>query len=147
MRMKNYFFVAALLVLGAVFLISGCGKSEETGTLPEVKEAAPVDTAPAAEALKEADKAVTEAPKAAGAALAQTTCPVMGGKIDKKYFADHKGARVYFCCAACIDTFKKDPQKYITKLETQGVALDKVSEIEKTIKDAAGGLTDKLKIK
>ncbi len=56
---------------------------------------------------------------------AQTTCPVMGGKIDKKIFADHEGKRVYFCCDACPETFKKDPAKYIKKLEDDGVVLEK----------------------
>ncbi len=56
----------------------------------------------------------------------QTVCPVMGGKINKKYYADYKGKRVYFCCPACIRTFKKDPEKYIKKLEKQGVNLETV---------------------
>ena len=56
---------------------------------------------------------------------AQATCPVMGGKIDKKIFADHEGKRVYFCCDGCPETFKKDPAKYIKKLEDAGVVLEK----------------------
>ena len=54
-------------------------------------------------------------------AKAQTTCPVMGGKINKKYYADYQGKRVYFCCPACIGTFKKDPAKYLKKLDAEGV--------------------------
>jgi len=56
---------------------------------------------------------------------AQTTCPLMGGKINKKIFADHGGKRVYFCCKGCIGAFKKNPQKYIKALESKGVKLDK----------------------
>ncbi len=42
----------------------------------------------------------------------QATCPVLEGrKIDRKFFADHAGKRVYFCCPACPDIFKKDPSK------------------------------------
>lgn len=55
----------------------------------------------------------------------QTVCPIMGGTIDKKVFADHDGKRVYFCCAGCITPFQKDPAKHIAKLESQGVVLDK----------------------
>ncbi len=51
----------------------------------------------------------------------------MGGKIDKAFHADHDGKRVYFCCAGCIDKFKKDPAKHITKLEDAGVTLAKAS--------------------
>lgn len=60
-----------------------------------------------------------------GAAKAQTTCPVMGGKIDRKLHADHAGKRVYFCCLACLKPFNKDPAKYIKKLEDAGVTVEK----------------------
>ncbi len=55
----------------------------------------------------------------------QTTCPVMGGKIDKTVFADHGGKMVYFCCKGCIPEFQKDPAKYIKKLENEGITLEK----------------------
>ena len=57
----------------------------------------------------------------------QTTCPVMGGKINKDIYADHEGKRVYFCCDACVSPFKKDPAKYISKLEGEGVVLETVA--------------------
>jgi YHS domain-containing protein len=57
-------------------------------------------------------------------AASQETCPVQAGKIDKKSYADYKGKRVYFCCAGCEETFKKDPDKYIKKLEDSGVTLE-----------------------
>lgn len=62
---------------------------------------------------------------AADEAKAQTKCPVMGGIIDKKQFADFEGKRVYFCCAGCSDKFNKEPAKYIKKLEDSGVTLEK----------------------
>jgi len=52
-------------------------------------------------------------------AISQKTCPVMGGKIDTKVYTDHEGRRVYFCCPACIDKFKKSPAKYLAKLDAQ----------------------------
>lgn len=57
---------------------------------------------------------------------AQTKCPVMGGTINKDIYADYEGKRVYFCCEACISTFKKDPAKYVKKLEDEGVVLETV---------------------
>ena len=60
-----------------------------------------------------------------GKQKAQTTCPIMGGKIDKKVYTDYKGKRVYFCCPGCISEFKKDPEKHIKVLEDQGVTLEK----------------------
>jgi YHS domain-containing protein len=88
-----------------VFLLgAGCGKKPSGAPATTVPEPA----AATAEAVK-----------------VQTTCPVMGGAINKTIYADHDGKRVYFCCAACIDTFKADPEKYIKKLEDQGVVLKK----------------------
>ena len=51
----------------------------------------------------------------------QANCPVMGGKINKEIYADHDGKRVYFCCAMCPDTFKKDTAKYIEKMKKDGI--------------------------
>ena len=65
----------------------------------------------------------------------QTTCPVMGGKINKDIYTDYKGERVYFCCEGCIPEFQKDPAKYVQKLENEGVKLEKVSS---TGTDASG---------
>ena len=58
-----------------------------------------------------------EAP--AAASIQQKTCPVMGGKIDPKVYVDHEGRRIYFCCPACPETFKKNPSKYLAKLDRQ----------------------------
>jgi YHS domain-containing protein len=54
---------------------------------------------------------------------AQTTCPVMGGNINKNIYTDYQGKRIYFCCAGCDQEFKKDPGKYLKKLEAEGVQL------------------------
>jgi YHS domain-containing protein len=42
-------------------------------------------------------------------------CPVTGEKIDEKIKAtyEYKGKIYNFCCAACIEEFKKNPDKYI----------------------------------
>lgn len=46
----------------------------------------------------------------------QTDCPVMGMAVDKNVYTEYEGKKVYFCCAACIDKFKEDPEKYVSKL-------------------------------
>ena len=58
-------------------------------------------------------------------AKAQENCPVMGGKINKSIYTDYNGKRVYFCCNACPEPFKKDPDKYIKKMEAEGVEFEK----------------------
>ena len=54
----------------------------------------------------------------------QTTCPVMGNPIDKKYYVDYQGKRIYFCCPLCPPKFKADPEKYMKKMKDQGVELE-----------------------
>jgi len=66
-----------------------------------------------------------EHPSAKPKGKKQTTCPVMGGKINKAQYADVKGKRVYVCCPACIAEVKTDPEKYIKKLESEGVKIAK----------------------
>ena len=51
----------------------------------------------------------------------QTTCPVMTGQpIDKSFYADYKGKRIYVCCGDCLAKLKKNPEKYLKKLHTMG---------------------------
>lgn len=47
----------------------------------------------------------------------QKNCPVMGYPINTQYHVEHQGKQVYFCCSACPDEFKKDPAKYLKKLD------------------------------
>jgi YHS domain-containing protein len=54
----------------------------------------------------------------------QTHCPVMDGPVKKEVFADHNGKRIYFCCNPCVEEFKKNPEKYLEKLENEGVILE-----------------------
>lgn len=71
------------------------------------------------------DETPITAPAATTEVKPQTICPIEGGEINKKLFADYQGKRVYFCCLSCPPEFKKDPAKYIEKMEKQGVTLDK----------------------
>ena len=96
-----------VLVVGAVLLMAGC----EGRTDPAAK---PVE--PAAEAQEMPAKA---AEVLAEVEIAQKSCPVMGGAINREYFTDYEGRRVYFCCPQCIDEFKKDPEKYLAKLDEE----------------------------
>jgi YHS domain-containing protein len=65
------------------------------------------------------------APGAEKKVKAQTICPVMGDPINKKFFVDYKGYRIYFCCSSCPEEFMKNPEKYMKKLRESGVTLEK----------------------
>ena len=69
----------------------------------------------------------------------QTTCPVMGGAIDKNQYVDHDGKRVYICCAGCEAPLKKNPATYIQKLEAEGITVAKLQ----TECPVMGGAIDK----
>jgi YHS domain-containing protein len=66
----------------------------------------------------------------------QTTCPVMGGKVDKSLYLDVDGKRIYVCCKGCIATLQKDPTKYIRKLESEGVAIESAPANTNAVKTA-----------
>lgn len=57
----------------------------------------------------------------------QTLCPVMGGAVNTNVFTVYEGKKIYFCCGGCVAPFKKDPAKFISKMEKDGVVLEKVA--------------------
>jgi YHS domain-containing protein len=87
--------LAGVLLL-TVVLITGCKE----------KSPSPASSTPDIDAVT---SAVAEK-------LEQTSCPVMGGKINKAIYTEYKGKKVYFCCAGCAEKFNEDPEKYIAKL-------------------------------
>jgi len=95
--------VVATVGAAAGFFLAGCGEGSSLG---HDHSAAP--------------NAAATAP-----ANSQTTCPILGGKINKAIFADYQGKRVYFCCAGCPAEFNKDPAKYVKALEDKGIVPDK----------------------
>jgi YHS domain-containing protein len=62
------------------------------------------------------EKGAASAPVPAVKEMQGTTCPVLGGPIDKKYSYTYKGTIYYFCCPVCLGKFKADPEKYISKM-------------------------------
>jgi YHS domain-containing protein len=94
------------VVMGAVLVMVGSG-------IALAQEVQPADKEATAQAVKK-----------------QTVCPIMGGKINTKVFADYDGKRVYFCCGGCPAKFKEDPAKYIAQMEADGIKLDKTPETD-----------------
>ncbi|MFH1995664.1 MAG: YHS domain-containing protein, partial [Candidatus Omnitrophota bacterium] len=56
----------------------------------------------------------TQPPEAEGS---PGICPVMRKKAGMEYSYEYKGKKYYFCCSACIEKFKNDPEKYISKMK------------------------------
>ena len=71
------------------------------------------------ELAHEAEAAAPAAKEAVNAG--NKICPVGGEKIEEatKATYEYEGKIYNFCCAMCVDEFKKDPQKYIKKVEEE----------------------------
>jgi cytochrome c oxidase subunit 2 len=57
---------------------------------------------------------VTEEQKSQDAA---GICPVLHEPASKEFSYTYEGKAYYFCCPMCIEEFKKDPRKYISKIK------------------------------
>ncbi len=94
------------LTFGVFVLVAGCQKDKPAAQQP----------AKQGEKVAMQDHAAMDQAPVKVVAGEQTTCPVMGGPIDKAIFVEYKGKKVYFCCPGCVETFKANPEKYIAKL-------------------------------
>ena len=72
----------------------------------------------------------------------QTSCPITGGEINKDFYADVEGKRIYVCCEGCIEKVKADSKKYTAKLEKAGVELENAPNSQ-TVCPVMGGKIDK----
>lgn len=54
----------------------------------------------------------------------QTKCPIRGSAVNKRVYTDYKGKRIYFCCPPCIPEFKRAPELYLKKMQSEGVVLE-----------------------
>lgn len=64
-------------------------------------------------------------PATAAGAYPLDTCVVSGeklGSMGKPYRLLHEGKEVQFCCKNCLPKFKKDPAKYIKKIDDAAAA-------------------------
>lgn len=114
-----------ILATGIAFWAAGCDQSGTKAPDDTAKEAGEDEHAghdhPEGETHDEmsgdGDSAATEPAAAAGG---QTMCPVSGHEIDLAVYTEHEGKKVYFCCDACIEDFKKNPDKYLALLPQFG---------------------------
>jgi YHS domain-containing protein len=98
-----------LAVIAGLMIVSGCAKTET------------------AEKKNAAASASTETTQQTVPVL-QKTCPVMGNRVNKDLYYDYNGKRIYVCCAMCIDSVRKEPEKYLRKLMEMGETPENVKE-------------------
>lgn len=93
-------------------------------TLTNLCAAAPQAAAPAAAPAPSAATAVTSDP------YTLTTCAISGETlgaeavtwvVDAQTDAANEGRELRFCCPKCIDTFKKEPKKYLAEIDAKMV--------------------------
>jgi YHS domain-containing protein len=107
-----------LMVSAAGFLFAQSGDAGAHKKAARAKSAATV--APEKKAIAPAESSTV----AKKTLAPQTTCPVMGGAINKKLYVDYKGKRIYVCCPGCIEELRGNPEKYIKKLEDMGQGVE-----------------------
>jgi len=67
---------------------------------------------------KQAATAPATKPSTQASAPVNKKCPVSGDPVDPKgQTFSFKGQKIGFCCDDCIDSFKKDPEKYAKNLK------------------------------
>ncbi len=109
-----------VILVGAVLALGSCLQRES-----QYKEGEPVGSL-AKKPVREIESPTTKR-KDAAVSTRQLLCPLMGEEIDKKYYVDHDGKRIYVCCAGCVKTMKKKPEQFIRRLESKGIELESVS--------------------
>lgn len=117
-RLQKSFIAVSALVFGGLVLLAGCQKETPMAgaevTQTKAQETTPVKHEAMSMPMKQE---TTSAPAQQATQVAeQTSCPVMGGAINKAIFVEYQGKKVYFCCQGCPAAFKADPEKYISKL-------------------------------
>jgi len=101
-----------LVVLSAVTFIVGVNKLSFAQTYTEARQGV----------TETSKKTVSEEAVNVGNKI----CPVSGEKVGQGGMEpatyEYKGKIYNFCCAGCINNFKKDPGKYIKKIEEEKLA-------------------------
>ena len=111
MNTRMITLLIAVLFAG-LLMLNGCKESETASTQTSERS----HTHEGDHAGHDHAMMAQEAAEEVVAAAEQTTCPVMGGPINKAIFIEHQGKKVYFCCDPCKDKFKEAPEQYIAKL-------------------------------
>lgn len=117
---KLTMFLSCVAVLTIAVGLSGCGDKKKP-VKPKPDEHAGHDHAKNAHPSPKVEKAMAElSAEDRAAAERQRICPVSGGPLGsmgKPYKVQVKGRDVFLCCKGCEDAIKKDPDKFLAKLD------------------------------
>ena len=111
---KTMLAIVAVLVISSGLAFAQCGSAAKAGMGGvEKMEASNPQTAEAGDSQKS---------EVSSDAVVNTVCPVMGQPVSKDtpYTIVYAGKKIGFCCAACLESFKQNPEEYIDKLEDAG---------------------------
>ena len=121
--MKKSMIVIAVVMMTGLFVFA---QTDKPADKPAADKPAVAADKPAAEPAP----AIAD-PNAARELKPQTLCPIEGGKIDKKYFVDINGKRIYMCCPGCAEKIKANPAKYMRLMMDEGIDIEKTPEVKK----------------
>lgn len=104
--MKNFLFLVMILFTGAVFSFNSLAHDNSHDETKESK-------------VEQNDSTVAD-----GKAF-NTICPVSTEDIDPEITYSYEGKTYALCCNNCLKKFKKDPEKYISRLSEDGKSIVK----------------------
>lgn len=113
MEKMTYIFISAVFSL---VMMGGTPVLAEEGPSSAVQQGM--------EMVGDQDQPAAQAENKQAVDVGNKICPVSGQEIvDSEDMPsatyEYEGKIYHFCCAGCIEEFKKDPQKYIAKVEEE----------------------------
>ena len=117
MKIMNKIMILGMTGLSVMLLAIGCDKKEAASSDPHADH----NHAAGEMNHEDHDMAMDTAKDMVEVVVGeQTICPVMGNAINKDYYTEYKGKKVYFCCPGCDKLFNENPEKYLSKLPQFG---------------------------
>ncbi len=120
--MNKLFVVLAGLSL---MLMPQVVKAEDMLGAPVMEEAASAIDTMATEGMAAMDEVGEMPADVIDSHMGNKICPVSGetiGEMGEGAEVEHNGKKIKLCCAACVETFNKDPESYLKMLEEKMAA-------------------------
>ncbi len=122
--MKSTFYAIIILFAGLTFLTNAAAQEKETVKKPEKK----IEQSEMKDAAKDEVIELKELNKESAAEEGKPfniVCPVSTEEADPNITYTYEGKTYAVCCNSCLKKFKKDPEKYISRLSEDGKSIKK----------------------